>query len=104
MPDLADDPRFATNPTGWRTARSLDEAIACFGGRHDLVGGPGLPTLRASANARYNLPSEVPEHPQLSTRDRWRNGADRGRAHPAILPPPIIEGYEQPMGPVPAPV
>ena len=42
----------------------------------------------------------VLEHPQLSTRDRWRTVQTAAGPIRAILPL-IIEGYEQPMGLVP---
>jgi crotonobetainyl-CoA:carnitine CoA-transferase CaiB-like acyl-CoA transferase len=52
-------------------------------------------------NSRYNLPSEVVVHPQLTARDRWRTvGTSKGDIQ-ALRPPPVIGGFEQPMGAVP---
>ena len=52
-------------------------------------------------NSRYNLPSEVVVHPQLTARDRWRTvGTSKGDIQ-ASRPPPVIKGFEQPMGVVP---
>jgi crotonobetainyl-CoA:carnitine CoA-transferase CaiB-like acyl-CoA transferase len=52
-------------------------------------------------NSRYNLPSEVVVHPQLSARDRWGTvGTPKGDIQ-ALRPPPVISGFEQPMGAVP---
>jgi crotonobetainyl-CoA:carnitine CoA-transferase CaiB-like acyl-CoA transferase len=40
-------------------------------------------------------------HPQLSARDRWRTvGTSKGDIQ-ALRPPPVISGFEQPMGAVP---
>ena len=100
-PDLADDPRFATNSDRVANRPVLDEAIESWCGRHDLVEVQKVADAAGIGNARYNLPSEVLEHPQLSTRDRWRTVQTAAGPIRAILPPPIIDGYEQPMGPVP---
>jgi len=100
-PDLADDPRFATNSDRVANRAVLDEAIESWCGRNDLVEVQKVADAAGIGNARYNLPSEVLEHPQLSTRDRWRTVQTSAGPIKAILPPPIIDGYEQPMGPVP---
>ena len=52
-------------------------------------------------NARYNLPSEVLVHPQLTARDRWRRVDTPAGSIPALLPPPVISGYQPAMGAVP---
>ena len=40
-------------------------------------------------------------HPQLTARDRWRTvGTSKGDIQ-ALRPPPVISGFEQPMGAVP---
>ena len=41
-------------------------------------------------------------HPQLVARDRWRPVDTPAGPISALLPPPVIAGYEPPMGPVPA--
>ena len=101
-PDLAEDPRFASNSNRVANRAVLDEAIAEWCARHDLADVQKTADNAGIGNARYNLPSEVLEHPQLSTRDRWRTVQTSAGPIEAILPPPIIEGYEQPMGAVPA--
>ena len=100
-PDLAGDPRFATNSDRVANRAVLDEAIESWCGRNDLVEVQKVADAAGIGNARYNLPSEVLEHPQLSARDRWRTVQTPAGPIRAILPPPIIDGYEQPMGPVP---
>ncbi len=100
-PDLAGDARFATNAGRVANRAELDEAIQSWCNKHDLVHVQKTADAAGIGNARYNLPSEVLDHPQLSARDRWRAVQTAAGPIRAILPPPIIEGYEQPMGPVP---
>lgn len=100
-PDLADDARFAGNSDRVANRVVLDEAIQSWCARHDLEEVQKIADAAGIGNARYNLPSEVLEHPQLSARDRWRTVQTSAGPIRAILPPPIIEDYEQPMGPVP---
>jgi len=100
-PDLADDARFAGNSDRVANRAVLDEAIQSWCARHDLEAVQKTADAAGIGNARYNLPSEVLVHPQLSARDRWRTVQTSAGPIKAILPPPIIDGYEQPMGPVP---
>ena len=100
-PDLADDARFAGNSDRVANRAVLDEAIQSWCARHDLEDVQKIADAAGIGNARYNLPSEVLVHPQLSARDRWRTVQTSAGSIRAILPPPIIDGYEQPMGPVP---
>jgi len=100
-PDLADDERFASNSDRVEHRGLLDEAIEAWCARRDLTHIQKTADAAGIGNARYNLPSEVLEHPQLSTRNRWRPVQTSAGPIRAILPPPIIEGYEQPMGAVP---
>ncbi|MEB4209740.1 hypothetical protein [Mycobacterium sp. 94-17] len=50
---------------------------------------------------RFNLPTEVARHRQLSDRDRGRRINSPTGAISALLPPPVISGYEFPVGAVP---
>jgi itaconate CoA-transferase len=100
-PDLADDPRFATNPGRCAHRDILDEAIASWCAQHDLAYIQKTADDAGIGNSRYNVPSEVVAHPQLTARDRWRTvNTSRGDI-PALLPPPVIAGYDPPMGAVP---
>jgi crotonobetainyl-CoA:carnitine CoA-transferase CaiB-like acyl-CoA transferase len=99
--DLADDARFAGNSDRVANRAVLDEAIQSWCARRDLEDVQKIADAAGIGNARYNLPSEVLVHPQLSARDRWRTVQTSAGPIQAILPPPIIDGYEQPMGPVP---
>ena len=87
QPDLARDPRFASNAA--RTgARSELHAIivAAFAG---LTGGQVVERLDAAqiANARVNTMSDVWSHPQLQARQRWIEVETPSGPVPALLPP-----------------
>lgn len=100
-PDLADDERFATNSGRVQNRDVLEEAIGAWCGQHDLAEIQKIADEAGIGNARYNLPSEVIAHPQLSERDRWREIDTPGGPIPALLPPPIISGFDPPMGSIP---
>jgi crotonobetainyl-CoA:carnitine CoA-transferase CaiB-like acyl-CoA transferase len=100
-PDLADDPRFSSNADRCAHRDELNAAIETWCTQHDLADIQKIADDAGIGNSRYNLPSEVVVHPQLTARDRWRQvGSPKGDI-PALLPPPVITGYEAPMGAVP---
>lgn len=100
--DLADDPRFRTNSGRVAHRAELDDAIGAWCGRHDLAEIQRTADAAGIGNSRYNVPSEVVAHPQLTARDRWREVQTSRGPIQALLPPPVIDGFEPPMGPVPA--
>ncbi|MBH0123519.1 CoA transferase [Rhodococcus sp. CX] len=99
--DLADDERFRTNSDRVRNRAVLDEAIGEWCARHDLAHVQKAADEAGIGNSRYNIPSEVLAHPQLSERDRWRTIDTPAGSIQAILPPPIIAGRELRMDQVP---
>ncbi|MFF8450063.1 CaiB/BaiF CoA transferase family protein [Streptomyces leeuwenhoekii] len=101
-PDLADDERFRTNAGRVEHRAVLDTEIAGWCARHDLTDVQGRADAAGIGNARFNTQRDVLAHPQLSARDRWREIGTPGGPVPALLPPPVIAGYEPPMGAVPA--
>jgi itaconate CoA-transferase len=100
-PDLADDPRFSTNSDRCDHRDILNEAIENWCAQYDLVDIQKIADAAGIGNSRYNLPSEVVVHPQLSARDRWRQVDSPKGEIPALLPPPVISGFEPPMGAIP---
>lgn len=100
-PDLADDDRFRTNPGRVAHRDFLDAEIGAWCARHDLARVRDRADAAGIGNARYNVPSEVVAHPHLAARDRWRPIGTPAGPVPALLPPPVIEGYDPPMGAVP---
>lgn len=100
-PDLADDPRFSTNSGRCAHRAILDEAIGTWCAEHDLAEIQRVADEAGIGNSRYNVPSEVIRHPQLTARDRWGTVATPKGDIPALRPPPVISGFTQPMGAVP---
>ncbi|MFJ2667631.1 CaiB/BaiF CoA transferase family protein [Nocardia fluminea] len=101
-PDLARDERFRTNSDRVRNRAPLDAAIGEWCAQHDLAVVQKAADDAGIGNSRYNTPSEVLDHPQLSERDRWRTVDSPGGPITALLPPPVISGFDPPMGAVPA--
>jgi crotonobetainyl-CoA:carnitine CoA-transferase CaiB-like acyl-CoA transferase len=99
--DLADDPRFAGNAGRVAHRAILDEAIGDWCARHDLAKIQDAADAAGIGNARYNTPSDVLAHPQLAERQRWRSIDTPTGPIPSLLPPPVIAGYDPPMGAVP---
>ncbi|CAJ1498600.1 CaiB/BaiF CoA transferase family protein [[Mycobacterium] holstebronense] len=99
--DLADDPRFSGNADRVANRAILDEAIAAWCVRHELAHIQDAADAAGIGNARYNTPSDVLAHPQLAARDRWHSIDTPAGAIPSLLPPPVISGYQSPMGAVP---
>jgi itaconate CoA-transferase len=99
--DLADDERFRTNADRVAHREILDDAIGAWCAQHDLAHIQKTADAAGIGNARYNVPSEVLVHPQLAARDRWRRIDSPAGPIPALLPPPVIDGYDPPMGAVP---
>ena len=103
QPGLATDPRFATNSE--RVAHDdqithlLEAAFARLSAEEvvALLDGAGI------ANARLRYVDELPEHPALRVRDRWRTVALPDGSHvDAMLPPVSMEGEEPNLGAVPS--
>lgn len=99
--DLAGDGRFASNSGRVAHRAILDEAIGEWCARHDLADVQKIADGAGIGNARYNVPSEVLRHPQLTARDRWRQVDTPAGPIAALLPPPVISGYQPAMGAVP---
>lgn len=99
--DLAADPRFATNAGRVEHREILDDAIAQWCARHDLLDIQKAADAAGIGNARFNRPSDVIAHPHLVERDRWREVDTPNGPIPAVLPPPVIEGFEPVMGAIP---
>jgi itaconate CoA-transferase len=99
--DLADDPRFANNSGRCAHRAVLDEAIGEWCAAYDLDHVQKTADAAGIGNARYNVPSEVLVHPQLAARDRWRQVDTPAGPIQALLPPPVVSGYQPAMGAVP---
>jgi itaconate CoA-transferase len=102
QPELATDPRFATNTD--RVAHDnqlttiIETALAAMSADQvaELLDRAGI------ANARLRTPAEFAAHPQLSARGRWREVATPEGPIRALLPPVTVPGRDPVMGAVPA--
>jgi crotonobetainyl-CoA:carnitine CoA-transferase CaiB-like acyl-CoA transferase len=101
-PDLAADPRFATNPDRVRHDSELTAIIEASFADLSAEQVAGLLERAGIAHAQLRTPEEFTRHPQLQARDRWRQVATPGGDIDALLPPVEVAGQEPVMGPVPA--
>jgi itaconate CoA-transferase len=102
-PELADDPRFLSNPLRVEHHDALAAAIAGVFGR--LTAAEIVARLDAAeiAHARLNTVAEFAAHPQLAARGRWREIASPVGPLRALVPPVAMDTLEPVMGRVPAP-
>ena len=71
-PDLADDPKYATNAQRCSRRGELDEVIAAWAASRPLQECRTAAEDASLGHARLNSPTDVLTHPQLLERDRWR--------------------------------
>jgi crotonobetainyl-CoA:carnitine CoA-transferase CaiB-like acyl-CoA transferase len=101
-PDLADDKRFETNSSRCEHRDLLDAEIGAWCARRDLAYVQSRADAAGIGNSRFNTPTDVIAHPHLAARDRWRQIDTPHGPVPALLPPPVIAGFDPPMGAIPA--
>ena len=70
-PDLADDPRYATNAQRTDARHEIDKAIAAWTQTRPLADVQAAADAAGIGNARYNTVKDVLNHPQLADRGRW---------------------------------
>lgn len=101
-PELADDPRFATNVARVRNRHECDAVVASYTREWTTTDlDAALATAGVPAAQVKNL-DQVLDHPQLRQRDRWRTiGTEHGPTE-ALLPPATFDDVEAPMADVPA--
>jgi crotonobetainyl-CoA:carnitine CoA-transferase CaiB-like acyl-CoA transferase len=100
-PELATDPRFATNSDRVAHRGELQSLIEqAFS---DLSAEAVIERLEIAgiANAHQNTPQEFWDHPQLQARHRWRRVASPVGPLQALLPPITLPGVEPRMDPIP---
>jgi itaconate CoA-transferase len=100
-PELATDPRFATNPDRLAHRRELEEVVCAAFSRHTTQ---ELTAMLAEADVAYGELRTVGgllEHPQLRVRDRWREVPSPVGPLLALLPPVSLPEEEPFLGPVP---
>jgi crotonobetainyl-CoA:carnitine CoA-transferase CaiB-like acyl-CoA transferase len=101
-PEMATDPRFSSNPRRVEHRDELDAAITTA--FRDLTANQVIERLDSAqiANARMNTVQELIAHPQLASRDRWRE-VDSPAGPVRMLKPPFnFAGIEASMGRIPS--
>jgi len=101
-PDLASDPRYASNALRTAARDELQPLIvSSFAG---LSAEQLIARLDAAqiANARVNDMHDVWQHPQLAARQRWTEVATPAGPIPALLPPGAVDAFTPRMDAVPA--
>ena len=101
-PEVADDPRFATNTDRVANRADLDAIIAAETGALELEELTARLDDAAIAYGRQNTVREFIVHPQLRARDRWREIGSPAGPLRALRPPVTVAGQEPRMGAVPA--
>lgn len=101
QPELAADPRFASNSRRVQNRTELEDLI------HDIFRGLSSEVvterLEAAqiAHARLNSVEEFLVHPQLAARNRWQRIDSPVGELRALIPPVTMENIEPAMGAVP---
>ncbi|WP_435278033.1 CaiB/BaiF CoA transferase family protein [Rhodococcus yananensis] len=101
MPELADDPRYATNVERVRHRAEVDDLV---GKATRVFVGADLDEKLCAAGipaAQLRDLGGLIDHPQLAARDRWREVQTGAGAIRAIRPPMNFRDVELPMGAVP---
>jgi itaconate CoA-transferase len=101
-PDLADDPRYATNRDRVAHRAELDAVIGEWAAGLPLAECRTAAEAAALGHARLNRPTEVLEHPQLAERDRWREIGSPVGPVLGLLPPPESYDWDWRLDPIPA--
>ncbi len=101
-PELASDPRYATNVA--RVARRAEVDALIGDVTRTIAAAELVARLDASGipNAALNEVEDVANHPQLEARDRWREVETPGGPIRAVLPPITLDGETARMDPIPA--
>jgi itaconate CoA-transferase len=101
-PDLADDPRYATNSDRVRCRDELDAVIGEWAAGQRFEGASRAAEAAGIGWARYNTPTEVLRHPELAARGRWVATGAPGREFDSLRPPADSPGWSWAPGAVPA--
>jgi crotonobetainyl-CoA:carnitine CoA-transferase CaiB-like acyl-CoA transferase len=101
-PDLATDPRFATNPDRVANRDELEAIITAAIARVSAAQLEGLLERAGVAHARMNDVEQLWRHPVLVGRDRWREIQTPGGPAGALPPPAALAGVDPVLGDVPA--
>lgn len=101
-PDLAHDPRYATNPARVANRREIDDMLRAVVIKLDAAAAVALLHGSGIGCAIVNDLHEVVDHPQLVARGRWLTVDAPAGPVATPLAPPVTTAWRTPAGPVPA--
>jgi itaconate CoA-transferase len=101
-PELAVDPRFATNVERVRHRAECDAAVGARTVRWTSEALDFRLVAAGIPSAQVKALKQVVDHDQLQARDRWRTIRTENAEVPALLPPITFADVEARMGDVPA--
>ena len=101
-PDLAEEPRYASNALRAAARDELQPLIAACFARFSCEQLIARLDAAQIANARMNDLHDVWQHPQLAARARWSEVATPAGQIPALLPPGNVDSFTPRMDAVPA--
>ncbi|MEO3761410.1 CaiB/BaiF CoA-transferase family protein [Mycobacterium sp. B14F4] len=101
-PQLADDPRFATNVDRVRNRAQCDAEVGARTQRWSTVDLDARLAAAGIPAAQVKELSQVVDHPQLRERNRWRTIGTENASVRALLPPATFSDTDLAMGDVPA--
>jgi itaconate CoA-transferase len=101
-PDLAEDPRYATNADRVAHRAELDAVIGDWAASQPLDSCRAAVQAAGLGHARLNDPAEALSHPQLVERGRWQEVGSPVGPLLCLLPPPEVAGWDWRLDPVPA--
>jgi itaconate CoA-transferase len=100
--DLLTDARFGSNARRVENRAELDATITRSFARHSAAEIIARLDAAQIANARMNTVGEFLEHPQLSSRNRWRDVESPAGTIRALVPPFGFADLEPRMGSIPS--
>jgi itaconate CoA-transferase len=101
-PDLAGDPRYATNRARVAHRAEIDTLLGAAIGRLDSAAAIAALHRAGIGCALVNDLAEAAAHPQLAARDRWLTVPAPTGPVTAPQPPPVTAAWHTPAGAVPA--
>ena len=102
QPDLAQEPRFATNSQRVIHRAELQAVIEAVFGRFTVDAVMDRLETAQIANAQSRTIFQLLDHPQLQARNRWQTVATPLGSLPALLPAVTMEGVTPVCTPIPA--
>ncbi|MEO5876392.1 MAG: CaiB/BaiF CoA-transferase family protein [Streptosporangiaceae bacterium] len=100
-PDLAGDPRYATNSDRVAHRAALDAVIGAWSAGLPLADCRAAAEAAGLGHARLNTPTELLDHPQLVARNRWTEVGSPAGPVRVLLPPPECDDWDWRLDAVP---